>query len=119
MWLDHTQNILHHLGDLSLKTTAKPLNNDWKKLADSAQHGIILFSMGTVSNTTQMPEDMKQIFIDAFEHFPDYQFIWKVTKLEDVKLKPESKNIHLTTWVPQRSLLSKIIICFCSWIFEC
>jgi UDP:flavonoid glycosyltransferase YjiC (YdhE family) len=68
--------------------------------------GVILFSMGTVSNTTNMPTAMTQSFLQAFGQIADYDFLWKT---EQVHIPGASKfpNVHLRRWIPQKTLIRK------------
>lgn len=75
---------------------------------NAANKGVILFSLGTVANITQMPMEWKEHFLDAFLRFTDYIIIWKVNNKDDVPKRTYNYNhIHVSEWVPQRSLLSK------------
>ena len=70
--------------------------------------GVALFSLGTVSNSTYMPENMLRTFYDAFFRLPEITFIWKTEEPEEiVKLMGNVTNIHLIKWFPQKLLLSK------------
>lgn len=66
--------------------------------------GVVIFSLGTVSNTTNMPRPMTRAFVDAFAQFPMLEFVWKmethVPEAEDVP------NVHMFRWIPQKNLMS-------------
>ncbi|KAI3410069.1 putative UDP-glucuronosyltransferase ugt-60 [Globodera pallida] len=66
--------------------------------------GVVVFSMGTVSNTSNMPPEMAQSFLDAFSQMPNYDFLWKTeqTELAGVDRMP---NVHLRRWIPQKKLM--------------
>ncbi|KAL3069538.1 hypothetical protein niasHT_034720 [Heterodera trifolii] len=45
-------------------------------------------------------------FLEAFAHFPNYEFIWKVELSdEDAKVFAKYKNVHPVKWMDQKSLL--------------
>ncbi|KAL7073395.1 hypothetical protein ACQ4LE_007259 [Meloidogyne hapla] len=66
--------------------------------------GVIIFSMGTVSNTTNMPIRMTKSFLKAFGQIPDYDFLWKTeqTEIEGIE---RFKNVHLRRWINQKELI--------------
>lgn len=65
---------------------------------------LVIFSLGTVSNTTEMPQSMVDCFITAFSRFPDIDFLWR---MEAEKVLNHS-NIHLLKWLPQKDLMSEL-----------
>lgn len=52
-------------------------------------------------------------FLEAFNSFPNYTFIWK-TEAETMKNELFSRfpNVHLVEWLPQNDLLSMICCTF-------
>ncbi|KAL3085305.1 hypothetical protein niasHS_010374 [Heterodera schachtii] len=69
-----------------------------------ASKGVVVFSMGTVSNTSNMPPEMAQSFLNAFGKMPTIDFLWKTeqTELTGAKQLP---NVHLRRWIPQKKLM--------------
>ncbi|KHJ97001.1 hypothetical protein OESDEN_03034 [Oesophagostomum dentatum] len=55
---------------------AKPLPLELQRIVDAAE-GVVVFSFGSVTPSEKMPMDWKHAFIDAFERFPKYHFLWK------------------------------------------
>ncbi|MCP3662346.1 MAG: hypothetical protein GY696_07595 [Gammaproteobacteria bacterium] len=53
---------VNHLGDVGhsqdIGMQDEKLSGDWLKVVDSANQGLIIFSLGSISNTTYMPEEM-------------------------------------------------------------
>uniref|UniRef100_A0A914ML69 glucuronosyltransferase n=1 Tax=Meloidogyne incognita TaxID=6306 RepID=A0A914ML69_MELIC len=66
--------------------------------------GVVIFSMGTVSNTTNMPLRMTKSFLNAFGRIPEYDFLWKTeqTEIEGIE---GFKNVHLRRWINQKELI--------------
>lgn len=51
-----------------------------------------------------MDTQKQKAFIDAFEQFPDYHFLWKYEESTiDLKLP---KNVHIRSWLPQTDILA-------------
>ncbi|VDP48884.1 unnamed protein product [Soboliphyme baturini] len=71
---------------------------------DNAVDGVILFSFGSVVNTTYMPHGMKVKFADAFRRFPNYTVIWKMDDQLPEEMRSVS-NIKVFRWLPQRAIL--------------
>ena len=56
--------------------------------------GVIIFSLGTVSNTSNMPIGMMDHFFEAFTRFPEYEFLLKV-EISLPKKFQHVTNIHV------------------------
>lgn len=66
---------------------------------------MILFSIGTMANTSYMPLESKRVFLEVFKAFPNYTIIWKLDdEFNETNAYP---HIHVVKWVPQRSLLGQ------------
>lgn len=61
------------MGEVGKKTSATELPHDLKHIVDRAKNGFAIFSLGTVSNTTNMPPRMISSFVQAFGNLPDYE----------------------------------------------
>lgn len=62
-------------------------------------------------NSSEMPLEVKQSFVEAFAEFPETTFIWRYQTPGDQfaqKFK-NIKNVVLQKWVPQMQILSKLI----------
>uniref|UniRef100_A0A1I7XK23 glucuronosyltransferase n=1 Tax=Heterorhabditis bacteriophora TaxID=37862 RepID=A0A1I7XK23_HETBA len=66
--------------------------------------GIILFSLGTVSNTTNMPQNMIDSFVGAFARLPAYTILWRMEKVINEVEKLD--HVHLLRWLPQKDIMS-------------
>lgn len=72
------------------------------EIVNRAQN-LVIFSLGTVSNTTQMPAQMVYSFMEAFGRFPHIDFLWRMeANIKDAQKYP---NVHLLKWLPQKDLM--------------
>lgn len=77
----------------------------------SAQKGAVIFSLGSITNTTAMPTSLKKDILDAFARFPNYKFIMKISVADDDKqLFAAYDNVHTFAWIDQINLLSKDVL---------
>ncbi|KAF7640207.1 UDPGT domain-containing protein [Meloidogyne graminicola] len=87
----------------------KKLEPKIKNILDKATKGAILFSFGSIADTTKLNENIKNAILGAFSRFPNIQFIWK---LDNDSIKNMSKllnsipNIHTFDWVKQPAILA-------------
>ncbi|XP_063832458.1 UDP-glucosyltransferase 2-like [Ostrinia nubilalis] len=79
----------------------KPLPKDIQDKMDSAQHGVIYFSMGSMIKSSSMPDEIKQGFLKMFGSLKQ-TVIWK---FEEV-LPNLPKNVHILKWAPQQGILA-------------
>uniref|UniRef100_A0A0K0F4X1 glucuronosyltransferase n=1 Tax=Strongyloides venezuelensis TaxID=75913 RepID=A0A0K0F4X1_STRVS len=91
------------MGEVGKKSSSKALPEDIENIISKAKKGIILFSLGTVSNTTNMPQQMIHSFVEAFGQYPDYQFLWRMEM--DIPEAEKYENINLLKWLPQKDLM--------------
>ncbi|CAI4231112.1 unnamed protein product [Auanema sp. JU1783] len=95
-------------GELGLNKVSKSkkgdlgdeIENIWSK---KPSKGLIVFSLGTVSNTTNMPQQMIDSFVGAFSKLPDYTILWRMEK--SVKEAEHLTNVHLIKWLPQKDIM--------------
>ncbi|KAL3103508.1 hypothetical protein niasHS_000022 [Heterodera schachtii] len=65
----------------------KELEPGIKAIVDNSLDGTVIVSFGTFADINSMKREMKMAFLEAFAHFPNYEFIWKVELSdEDAKL---------------------------------
>uniref|UniRef100_A0A158PBA7 UDP-glucuronosyltransferase n=1 Tax=Angiostrongylus cantonensis TaxID=6313 RepID=A0A158PBA7_ANGCA len=65
--------------------------------------GLIVFSLGTVSNTTNMPQQMIDSFVKAFNRLSDYTVLWRMEgKVKEAEL---SEHVFLLKWLPQKDIM--------------
>ncbi|XP_065216826.1 UDP-glucosyltransferase 2-like [Planococcus citri] len=89
---------------------AKPLPLEIQKFIDEADHGVILFTLGSIVRAASMTSEMKNAFKNAFAEIPQ-RVIWKFEE----KMENVPSNILLLDWLPQRDILEhKNVIAFIS-----
>lgn len=67
---------------------------------DEAEHGVILFSLGSTLKSSTLEQNLIKAFRDAFAEIPQ-QVIWKFE--EQIENLPE--NVMVAKWIPQRDIL--------------
>jgi len=97
-----TANVIN-VGGLTMKKP-EPLSDKWQKIMDNApKEGVVVFSFGSIANTTSMPQDLRMAFLNAFKRFP-HLFIWRfVGDFDETK---SVKNVLLSDWLPQKDLMA-------------
>lgn len=77
-----------------------------EEIFSESKNGVVLFSFGSIADTTKMTEEMKQAFLNAFSRFPDVTFVWKLqVSGNDSHLLDPYPNVHVVDWVDQVSIL--------------
>lgn len=101
----HLGNALSGQRQQQQQLTNQKLDPDFEAIyTRNGSKGVILFSMGTVSNTTNMPPVMAQSFLFAFGRMPEYDILWK-TEQPDIGQVKQFSNVHLRRWIPQKQLI--------------
>ncbi|KAL7076530.1 hypothetical protein ACQ4LE_004820 [Meloidogyne hapla] len=105
-------NKIIYIGGLvhdSASPDSKILDKRTKNILDGAKEGAILFSFGSIADTSKLKNHMRNSIINAFRHFPKVQFIWKLDK-ETIKnlseLLKSVPNVHTFTWIRQAAILA-------------
>ncbi|EPB65554.1 hypothetical protein ANCCEY_15382, partial [Ancylostoma ceylanicum] len=75
----------------------------WNSILNSRKR-TVLVSFGSYARSVDMPEDFKRAMLDVFASMPDVTFIWKYED-ESSNIAESLPNVHLSSWVPQVSLL--------------
>ncbi|TKR71841.1 hypothetical protein L596_019376 [Steinernema carpocapsae] len=108
--LDLPRPISHkivNIGGINIKAPITELPKDVREIFFLAKKGVILFSLGSIVNTTLMPDAQKSAFIEAFRQFPDYEFVWKVDQTDILyKMFRNYSNVHTIDWIDQTTLLA-------------
>lgn len=75
-----------------------------EEFIESSKKGAVLFALGTNVRSSLMDLEKQKMLLDAFEQFPNYNFVWKFEdKTIDLKLP---KNVMIRPWVPQSDILA-------------
>ncbi|KAA0190886.1 hypothetical protein HAZT_HAZT002560, partial [Hyalella azteca] len=81
----------------------------------SGSSPVVYMSLGSMLNSSIMPEAAKQAFFSAFEKLP-FKVIWK---FEQEPPKP-LRNVLMKSWLPQQDVLAhpnvKVFIYHCGWL---
>lgn len=92
---------------------AKTLPEDIQNFLDSAEHGAILFSMGSIIQAVKWPSEKREALVKVFAKLKQ-KVIWKYEN-ETLPNKPE--NVMISKWIPQRDILAhpnvKLFISHC------
>ncbi|KAI1712284.1 UDP-glucoronosyl and UDP-glucosyl transferase domain-containing protein [Ditylenchus destructor] len=99
--------IASHVSD-KLPMETSTLAPEVQSIFDNTKDGVVLFSLGTVTDTKLMSQETKNAFLKAFAQFPTYDFIWKFERNEsDSESFSKIPNVHTFEWVNQRSILAQ------------
>ncbi|KAI5645836.1 UDP-glucoronosyl and UDP-glucosyl transferase domain-containing protein [Phthorimaea operculella] len=77
------------------------LPEDLQKLMDDAKNGVIYFSLGSNLKSKDFPEIIKKQLITVFSELKEV-VLWKFEE----QFKNLPKNVHVTKWAPQQSILA-------------
>ncbi|CAH0402436.1 unnamed protein product [Chilo suppressalis] len=91
----------HYVAGFHIDTKTKPLPENLQKLMNEAKHGVIYFSMGSNLKSMDMSDLMRDSLLKMFSELKQ-TVIWKF----ESDLDKVPKNIHLTKWAPQQSVLA-------------
>ena len=69
---------------------------------NNSKNGVVYMSFGTVIQGRLMTKETKQMFLNMFNKFSQYDFIWKFD--EDLPNVP--KNVLVSNWLPQQDILA-------------
>ncbi|KAI6238671.1 UDP-glucuronosyltransferase [Aphelenchoides fujianensis] len=83
----------------------KPLDEDYRRLLDSALGGVVLVSFGTIAQSANMPPEILSAFLQTFAAFPHLTFVWKFENTTN-DVAANLTNVHLRSWLPQLDLLA-------------
>uniref|UniRef100_A0A1I8B7U0 glucuronosyltransferase n=1 Tax=Meloidogyne hapla TaxID=6305 RepID=A0A1I8B7U0_MELHA len=86
---------------------SKILEPEIQKILDGADTGAILFSLGSLADTTKLTNKMKSAIIRAFGQFPHIQFLWKLDK-DTIKNMSKLPNVHTFEWIRQPAILGVV-----------
>ncbi|GMS94886.1 hypothetical protein PENTCL1PPCAC_17061 [Pristionchus entomophagus] len=99
-----TQRKIVDIGAIGIRE-AKPLEKEYDDLLNLRPRTVV-FSLGSVAQTSDMPIEFKRGLAQAFSRFPDVTFLWKYEKPEDAgSFLQGVGNVVLRKWMPQNDLL--------------
>ena len=80
---------------------APPLPRHLLDFVQSAQHGVILVSFGSILQASAMPEYKRQMMLRVFSRL-EQKVIWKW----ELEMPDAPENVLISPWLPQTSLLA-------------
>ncbi|KAF5287794.1 hypothetical protein FQA39_LY15730 [Lamprigera yunnana] len=83
------------------RPTPPPLSKEVKNALDAAKHGFIYFSLGSNAKSKNLAKETRQIILETFADLP-YTVLWK---FEEDALENKPKNVIISKWLPQLSVL--------------
>lgn len=91
--LDFPRPILHkviYIGGIGM-SNPKPLDEKWKKIMDDSKDGVVLFSFGSVANSTKIPREWKVCTVFNYEKNSCFKFFGSGSVFENVR---QISNLH-------------------------
>ncbi|XP_055606979.1 UDP-glycosyltransferase UGT5-like [Uranotaenia lowii] len=70
---------------------------------EAAKNGVIYFSLGTNTKSTDLPAYVRRSFTGAFAQLPGTLIMWK---WENITLENQTSNVIIGPWMPQQELLA-------------
>lgn len=89
-----------HFGGAYIKAP-KPLKPVLQEYIDNSEHGVILFSLGSHLQSSQLPKEKIDTFINVFKNLKQ-RVIWKFEN-ESYEVPP---NVLIQKWLPQTDILA-------------
>ena len=90
------------IGGLHIRSV-KPLPDDLKKFLDEASEGVLLFSWGSMIQSSSLPKEKLEAILGVFGSIPR-KVIWK-WEIEELPEQPS--NLMILKWLPQFDILSE------------
>ncbi|KHN78140.1 Putative UDP-glucuronosyltransferase ugt-50 [Toxocara canis] len=93
------------IGGISVKKPST-LSKQFSDILDRPNSRVVLFSLGSITRTKAISFELKLAFLEAFAHFPEYDFIMKLdVDPESAKLIAKYRNVHYFKWIDQVNIL--------------
>ncbi|CAI2353741.1 unnamed protein product [Caenorhabditis sp. 36 PRJEB53466] len=94
------------IGGIQVDTdkSKKSLPKEWDDVLGLRKINVLI-SFGSMSYSSDMPDEFKQAFLEVFESMPDTTFIWKYEEV-NATIADHLPNVKLTTWMPQVDILA-------------
>ncbi|XP_031627056.1 UDP-glucuronosyltransferase 2B20-like [Contarinia nasturtii] len=90
-----------NIGGAHIKPS-KLLPEDIQKFIDEAKHGVIYFSIGSILQSSRLPEEKLQAFLETFRKLKQ-RVLWKFEKESLINVP---SNVLIRNWFPQNDILS-------------
>lgn len=90
------------IGGFHIKNKTNPLPDDIKAFIDSAEHGVIYFSLGSNVKPSVMDEQKKLDILATFSKLKQ-KVIWK---WDDESMKVDKNKFMVRKWLPQDDILT-------------
>uniref|UniRef100_A0A1I7XRU5 glucuronosyltransferase n=1 Tax=Heterorhabditis bacteriophora TaxID=37862 RepID=A0A1I7XRU5_HETBA len=109
-YLDYPHPTIHKsigIGGIAVdigNANANQLSQEWDTILNQRKINVLV-SFGSVAKSVYMPDNYKQSLLSVFSSLPFITFIWKYED-EGASIVNHVPNVHLSTWVPQNSLLA-------------
>ncbi|KAF1751201.1 hypothetical protein GCK72_017755 [Caenorhabditis remanei] len=102
-----TLSNVFHIGGLGIFNKEAKLDEEFSKVMNNGSD-VVLFSLGTIANTTNIPPSIMENLMRITQKFKDYKFIIKVDKHDtrSYQLAKGLENVLVTDWVPQTAILA-------------
>ncbi|CAD5211777.1 unnamed protein product [Bursaphelenchus okinawaensis] len=119
--LDHPRPItrkMHYIGGIAVKKPQSKHTKEVEQIISRPSKGLILFSMGSLIDSTLMPKFVKEAFMATFAHFKDYTFLWRIkVNPNDTQEFENITNLYTIAWMDQPTILAdtktKLFITHC------
>ena len=88
-------------GLMTCHASPAPLPDHLNTFVESAEHGVIYVSFGSVIKASKMPEDKRKLMLNVFSRLKQ-KVIWKW----ETEMPDAPSNVLISSWLPQTSLLA-------------
>lgn len=90
------------IGGFHVKNETKPLPSDIKVFIESAEHGVVYFSLGGNLKPSKMSEEKKRAIQEALSKLKE-KVIWK---WDDETVEVDKDKFMIRKWLPQDDILA-------------
>ncbi|XP_043467690.1 UDP-glucosyltransferase 2-like isoform X1 [Leptopilina heterotoma] len=88
------------VGGIHIQEDEEKLPDDIQKWLDNSNNGCIYISFGSMVLFETFPRHLIEAFYEAFQNLPQFRFLIKIKKPDDLKLKLPS-NVKTFSWLSQ------------------
>lgn len=90
------------MGGIHVENVTNPLPKDIREFIESAEHGVVLFSLGSNLKPSNMNGDKQRAIIGALSRLKQ-KVLWK---WDDESLNVDKSRFLVRKWLPQDSILA-------------